>query len=320
MKKNLILSFILILIFVTLSGCDKQDADYVVYMLASDEKTLTEGPSVSSGDASEMVENMIGLFSDLSSDQKVTSNGTALLPEGVEVLDYHISSGDATLNFSSLYNEMDAGREILARAGIVKSLMQISQMQSVTFLIEGQALLNASGEVVGPMDEDTFVANPGRQINSVQTAQLTLYFATQDGKSLTEENRTVHYLSNVSLARLIVEQIIDGTQVEALRSTLSPDTNLISVQMSEGVCYVNFSDSFLTHVYDVNEEVVIYSIVNSLCSIDSIQQVQIMVNGETDILFRDSVDLSSPLTFNTNLISENTNTPQTEVELTDETN
>ncbi len=102
---------------------------------------------------------------------------------------------------------MKPTEEILTRAAIAKTLLQLSQY--VTFTVDGKPLVDASGANVGAMNLDSFVENPGEQINSSQKATLKLYFSNKAGTRLVPETREVHYSSNISLEKLVMEQLIE---------------------------------------------------------------------------------------------------------------
>ena len=61
------------------------------------------------------------------------------------------------------------------------------------------------------------------------------------------------------------------------------------------MCYVNFVSTLTDVVIPVTPAVTIYSIVNSLCELSTVNKVQISVKSNTNIMFRDTIDLSSPL-------------------------
>ena len=69
---------------------------------------------------------------------------------------------------------------------------------------------------------------------------------------------------------------------------------------------MNFDEGFLSQDYQVSPELAVYSIVNSLVENGDgeVQSVQISVNGESDIKFRNAVDLSHPLERNPDLVEE----------------
>ena len=164
---------------------------------------------------------------------------------------------------------MKPTEEILTRAAIAKTLLQLSQY--VTFTVDGKPLVDASGANVGAMNLDSFVENPGEQINSIQCTTLKLYFANETGDGLVEETRSdVYYSSNVSMEKLIMEQLLEGPQTEGAKSAIPAGTKLINVSVVDGVCYVSLDENFKNQDYQVNEAVVIYSIVDSLTELLSL--------------------------------------------------
>ena len=94
-----------------------------------------------------------------------------------------------------------------------------------------------------------------------------------------KETRRVHYSSNISLEKLIMEQLLEGPESKNARSAIPSGTKLVSVSLVDGVCYVSFDENFKNQDYSVNEAIVIYSIVDSLSELSSISKVQISVNG-----------------------------------------
>ena len=65
---------------------------------------------------------------------------------------------------------------------------------------------------------------------------------------------------------------------------------------------MNFDDSFMTESTDVSPELEIYSIVNSLCELSYINKVQISINGETNVKFKDSISLEYTFTRNLDIV------------------
>ena len=105
----------------------------------------------------------------------------------------------------------------------------------------------------------------------------------------------MYYSSNVPLEREVVERLLKGPNSEELKPTLSPNTKILGVSIVEGICYVNLDKSFLSDTMDVQEELPIYSIVNSLTDACNVRGVQISVEGETKMIFRESMKLDIDL-------------------------
>lgn len=86
--------------------------------------------------------------------------------------------------------------------------------------------------------------------------------------------------------------------------TLPEDLNLLNVVTSNDTCYVNFDQSFVEEALAVQEQIPVYSIVNSLVDVCQVKQVQFLVNGEKDVVFRESMDLKQPYEKNTELVDQ----------------
>ena len=86
--------------------------------------------------------------------------------------------------------------------------------------------------------------------------------------------------------------------------TINPETGVVSVSIKDGICYVNLDQNFLTQVYNVTSEVTIYSITNSLIELGGVNQVQIMVEGESNLMYREKISLDTLFERNLELIEK----------------
>lgn len=228
---------------------------------------------------------------------------TAPLPKNVKILSVDLKGSILEVNFSKEYNDTGRLEEKLIRAAVVQSLLEISGINAVAFNIEDHPLCDAEGNQIGLMNEDDFVCDTSSSPSAYQTDTLTLYFANKTGDRLIAEKTDVRYNSNISKEKLIVEKLMKGPETEEVRPTINPNTSLLSVTVKDGICYVNFDNTFLTGGYDVLPEVTVYSIVNSLVEGTGADMVQITINGESDEKYMETVDLSKPLKANETLIA-----------------
>ncbi|MCR4842135.1 MAG: GerMN domain-containing protein [Eubacterium sp.] len=297
-----ILCFCLVFSF-GLVGCEEQTRtgdEYTVYYINSDISDVIGVDTVLDGDTTEeKVEDVINAYS------SVDGEGIYVSPllDGTEVLSTSVNQGVLTIDLSEEYLNLDTAERVLVRGAFVVTMTQIDGVTSVIFTIQGDRLKDANGNELPAMTAESFVVNPTSLFNSYQRTELTLYFGSSDGQKLVAEKRSVHYLSSVSVQKLVVEELIDGPDSSDLKATLMKDTDVISVSMTDGVCYVNFGDGFLTQNYEVSEEVAIYSVVNSLFEISGVEAVHISVNGNSDILYRDSISLDQNFENNDSLVS-----------------
>lgn len=226
------------------------------------------------------------------------------IKDGLKITKYELTDGYLSLDFNSYYNELDNVTEVLCRSALVKTFMQIDGINGVWFYVEGEQIVNDKGDYVGLMTADTFIDNPGEEMQNIQETELALYFASTDGKGLVKVVREVHYSSNVSMEKLIVEQLLKEVQSDNFQAAIPKGTKLINVSVLDGVCVVNFDGSFMTQNYDISEEVVIYSIVNSLTELSTIEKVQIAVDGVTNIVYREKYSLTEQYLRNLSLVIE----------------
>lgn len=180
------------------------------------------------------------------------------------------------------------------RASIVRTVVQLKQVERVAFTVKGEQLVNQAGTAIGVMNAESFIENAGNEINAYEKVDLRLYFANESGDYLVEENRrNVVYNSNISLEKLVVEKLVEGPMEAGVYPTINPTTKVLSVTVKDGICYVNLSGDFLSQPYNVASDVTIYSITNSLVELSNVNKVQISIDGNTNISYRERLSLNN---------------------------
>lgn len=226
---------------------------------------------------------------------------------GFTILDESIQESVLTLNLSEGYYALEQTHEILVRAALVSTLCQIPEIEEVCFLVSGEALTGPDRMPVGAMNEKQFIFNSGNELEGYERIRLHLYFASETGDRLVDTYRTIVYNSNVSIERVVTEAILKGPISQGVYPTLNADTKILSVTTRDGVCYVNLDSSFLIQPYRVTPQVALYSLVNSLTELPSVNKVQISVDGQTNREFMEAMDLSAAYSRNDSLAAGNGN-------------
>ncbi len=280
-----------------LAGCgrngDNEAKEYTVYYVDNEENKVSgQSVEIEGEDTQEILQ---ALFARLAA-QPEDAGYKSAIPENVELESYAYEDYQLILNFSGNYSTMSPTREVLTRAAIVRTLCQVNGVNYVAFNVGGEALVNVSGIPVGYMTADQFVDNEGNEINAYEKVSLTLYYADRSGTNLEAHLVDRVYNSNISMDRLIVEELIagpeDGDGAENGFATLSPETKIVSVTTRDNTCYVNLDEGFLNLPGNITPEVAIYSIVNSLVELSGVNKVQISVNGSTDLIYMETIPLS----------------------------
>lgn len=269
----------------------REGTAYQIYYVSNDETKIVEREYVSQTTDTELLfEEVLGQLATIP--EKVEYE-TPLASE-ISVRGHTLDNGLLTLDFDESYKNLYGIREILVRASIVRTMTQLPGVERVMFTVGGEQLTDRMGTAVGIMTADTFIENAGNEINAYEKVNLRLYFANETGDRLVEENRrNVVYNSNISLEKLVLEKLVEGPMAEGAYPTINPTTKVISVTVQDGTCYVNLNNDFLSQPYNVASDVTIYSITNSLVELPNVNRVQISINGETNLSYRENMSLNT---------------------------
>lgn len=307
MRKKMIACVFGILILAGVSACgrDRQEGgqSYMVYYVNKEGTHVAPEEYVTETTQREaLLQEFIGLLGDTAEKPEYLS------PLPASFQGYTLNEGQMNLDFSEDYLRQNPIQEVLGRAAVVRTLTQIDGIDTITFSVQNEALTDAIGIPVGVMTADSFIDNAGQEINAYTESAFSLYFANEAGDGLVEISREVVYNSNISMERQVMEELIKGpkkdgeTGSEPGYPTINPAVTILSVTVKDRVCYVNLSREFLTPVYDVSSQTVLYSIVNSLVELPGVNRVQISIEGSTDVTYRDSVSLTTQFERNLDLV------------------
>ncbi len=271
------------------SNVKEEDSKYHVYYIKKEKtKTVAVGHEPQEEGATEQIREFVDLLFEDTQDPDYRKPAF----KGVELEAWKLEKNQLSLYFNSEYLELDHVEEVLCRAAIVRTLIQVDGVECISFYVGDTPLVDSEGTPVGLMTVESFIENPGEQINTIQTANITLYFANEKGDGLVREIQEIHYSSNISLEKLVMEQLLRGPRGRKGQSAIPDGTKLVGVSVLDGVCFVNLSEGFLNQNYEIKEPVVIYSIANSLAELPDVNKVQISVNGDSNKVYREKMDLS----------------------------
>lgn len=217
----------------------------------------------------------------------------AVISSAITILEAVVEEGQLILTVDEGYRNLESTTEVLTRAALVRTLTQLKGIDHISMKIRETPLTDVSGNPIGPMEAAMFVDNAGDEINAYEKVRLTLYYTEETGTKLVEATKTVVYNTNISMEKLVMEQLIAGPGTAELSATINPETKINSVTVKDGICYVNLNESFLTQTTAATSEVTIYSIVNSLVELPDVNKVQISVNGDTEGTYRESIPFST---------------------------
>lgn len=291
MKKRKITALVMALVLgaVAFSGCGKKETEskYKIYYVNEEQgEVLAESFVPSEETTQTMLEEMTEKLN------KKNAEGHTLLPENIEIQSCVDDDGMIRVDFNQEYHDLNPVDEVLLRASIVKDYVQIPNIYLVTITAEGTPIVDSQGQEIGAMSLDSFLENTGKEIMVYQYKELNLYFTNEEGNQLVPEARQVYYNGNTPIEKVIVEQLLRGPGESGHYATLPSDTRIVGVSVADGIAYVNLGKQFVDEALSVDAQIPIYSIVNSLIDAGNVSQVQISINGDTSLLFKDKVDMN----------------------------
>lgn len=194
-------------------------------------------------------------------------------PEDTCAVNCDVDGGTVFLTLNSGYSRLSGISKSVAEACLAKTLLQLPQVERV-------CIRSLSGENTWLRRGDMILRDDSAQ---VQDTTVKLYFADADNRYLVAEQRSAGSTADKALPEFIVRQLMAGTRQRGLHGIVPKDAGLRSIRVSEGVCIVDFTVEFLTDkpTSYLEERMLVYSIVNSLTELESIDAVELRADGES---------------------------------------
>ena len=295
MKNKLIYLLLGISFVFLISACGRKEeetlekGEYYIYYLNSSGTELSKVKyEAQSAERDELIDELVTEMMNVPGDKEVVS----ALDDKVAYERHELREDVVYLYFDSNYSLMKPYKEILTRKAIANTLERVKGIKFIGIYVDEQPLVDISGEVVPLFSSGDFIDGI-TNVNAYQKVKLKLYFASESGESLVEEDRSLFYDINTPLEKLVLEQLIQGLNSKNAKATIPADTGIINTYIDENICYINFDDAFLKQNLGVREDVAIYSIVNSILEINTINKVKILVNGSSNVMYRDMLNLDT---------------------------
>ena len=139
----------------------------------------------------------------------------------------------------------------------------------------------------------------------VQEITVSLYFADADRQRLVKTEKRIPKVEG--MARATVETLLEGPeQSSGLVAAVPGGTQLldINVKPEEKRCIVDFSQELRNQLASEgnSEQLAVYSIANTLCQFDTIEEVEFRIEGQTVTTLAGGEDLSRAVTANAEIV------------------
>ena len=196
-------------------------------------------------------------------------------PEGTRLLGVELRGSHAKVDLSSAYRALSGIDLTLADYCITLTLTQLSAVRSVSILVRGQELSYRDSQRFRP--KDVLLSSTE---DVVATVEVLLYGIDPQGE-LAAQSRTLDLYEGETQAEVLVAALRDGPWDRDWRSALPEWFNVQSVWLDDGTCYANLLSSAVPEGADSQEaDLALRALEASLSSLDSVEEVRILVNGE----------------------------------------
>ena len=210
-----------------------------------------------------------------------------LLPKGTKLLSIAIKNEVATLNFSKQYSKSKGVDALLLRFSVVNTLCGIEGIKGVVIQVEGTPEISeTTGKEIGVLT----LSDIALDVNDAELGRketIVLYFPAKSGDHLKAERRRVEVQNTLSAEKTVINELMKGPKSEECKGSVPEATRLLGIETKDNVCFVNFSSDFISRsgTSSLETSLTLFSVVNSLCEIENVKSVQILINGETGLEF-----------------------------------
>ena len=157
-----------------------------------------------------------------------------------------------------------------------------------------------SSTTTPPTGSEPNTGNP-KPSTPTSSVKVTVYFPTSDATGLVPTERTVT-VTNQDVIRALFKEF--STPPSGLVAPLPKGTELLDAKIKDGIATINLSKTFKNNFEGgaTGEQMVLYSIVNSLTSLPDVKSVEFLLEGEQTVAILGALDTSTPVKRNESLI------------------
>ncbi|MBO5261125.1 MAG: GerMN domain-containing protein [Coprococcus sp.] len=214
---------------------------------------------------------------------------TGVAPKGMAYQRYaYDGKGTVSIIWSVDQEAATSYDVVLSKASFVKTLCQLDFVNVVVF--EMADMVNDENVVREELTLESFA-----DMNNLMSSQMEvdIYFPDSTGERLEIRKVTLDCSAKEPVYEQILSILKDG--YDGCVSPLNIDTRIENVWLDNTTCYVKFNKNFAKGKNGVEDNILVYSIVNSLVGLDHIDHVKISIDDKKGTNSLGDIDLSKKL-------------------------
>ncbi len=212
-------------------------------------------------------------------------------PEGTQLRSWALEDGLLSLDLSGPYGGLEGFELTLADYCLTLTLCELPGVERVSVTVEGRPMKRGYWE---QMDASQALLS-GAEERPVEVS-ADLYFPRAAGRGLGVEKRSFQLTEGDVPAEAVTLALLAGPEDVELSTAIPEGTQLLSLRLEDAVCWVDLSQALLDGLPQDRDAqtLLIYSIVNTLGNLSSVDSVCLQVEGET-LSRLGQVELPGPL-------------------------
>lgn len=208
------------------------------------------------------------------------------VPSGTTVLSLSVHGSWAQVDLSRHYARLAGIDLTLADYCIALTLTQLEEINAVSITSGGRELPYRKTQTLTAADP----LLSGKE-DALRPITMSLYFLDRESGELRAERQAVALYEGQTRVNALLEALARGPESEGLEALVPEEFTVLSSRVEEGICYLNLAEDAQL---GERPEMALAALTASLCSLDYIEAVQFVVDGEIlPELF--GVDTSEPL-------------------------
>lgn len=203
-----------------------------------------------------------------------------VIPKGTTLLSIRTLGTVTEINLSAPFDTGTPSERLLSRYTVLYTACTVPDVEKVRLLVDGEPLRSLNnGEILGALGKtDISLSGPVGQVPQL----LTLYFPDEESLRLHAESRQLSLADGQTPEQAILRALFEGSSLPGLSHPVTKNLALLDAETRAGICFVNVDASFLRENSGdrARETMAVYSIVNSLCGLAHIEEVQFLIEGK----------------------------------------
>lgn len=126
--------------------------------------------------------------------------------------------------------------------------------------------------------------------------EIILYYPDIEYDYLITEFRKIEVEEGKKIEEIVMREFLKGPKTNRAKTLVPKGTELISIDVINGVAYISFTDDLINKdLSEKDEALLLYSIVNTITEIKDIMNVQILIEGRSKKIFCNHYKIDRPL-------------------------